>query len=367
LRQTLSAEMATVAEYQEFGRKAIEALLDRESALVYQELIAKAADQRPPEAPLGVLRVDPHHLNAARQQLLASGEMTERVASTRGQRRVTVMHRPLEPGTTRAILDAAARKRSIYGRYLSWASGSPSRPSITSRAGERAVHESIREAGPEVGYAFGNPDTGETEDLFGMAVPFGPLDNGVRYFDFTEKREFVLPIEVKNIRDWIYPADAVLHQLLAKAGRLQADHPDVQFVPVLVCRRAQRSAFRFANDLGFHIVDAHRQFILPRQFEQATKKRQLDEVRMALGFFDLHPWDTSYDRIVKQFRDVIPNVANRRAARWAVYGPRFADEFDAIRQDPEAARRQELLAQIRNEMRAEPDPYHGVPVVRRGW
>jgi hypothetical protein len=359
--------MATADEYVDAGRTVIERLIDRENAIVYQELVAKAADRPPADAPPGIIRIDPHHLNAARKQLLTDGAIVETTAATRGQRPVTVMHRPLTPGVVRAIQDAAAHKRALYGRYLSWASGSPSRPSITAAAAERAVHASILEAAPTVGLVLSNPNTGQTDDLFGMAVPHGPLDNGLRFFDYEARTAYLVPVEVKNLRDWIYPADAALHQLLAKASALQAEHPDQPILPVLVCRRAQRTALRLAKDLGFHIVDTYRQYILPSHFHDDADQQRLFEIQDRLGFFDLRAGDGAHARVVKQFREVIPAVVAGQSHRWSIYGPRFVEQFNAIREDPSAERRQELLGLIREEMRGEPDPYTGAPSPARGW
>ena len=90
--------MATAAEYVQFGRKPFFSSSTVRTRSVYQELIAKAADRQPSGMPRGVYRIDRHHLNAARQELLAEGEITESTAATRGMRRVTVMHRPLQRG-----------------------------------------------------------------------------------------------------------------------------------------------------------------------------------------------------------------------------------------------------------------------------
>ena len=119
--------MATIAEYVAFGRAAILAILDREDAVVYQELIAKASDRQPPGIPLGVPRVDPHHVNTARQDLLREGLIVETRAASRGQRTITVTHPPLQQGNIRRVQDAAARKRALKSRRAAGQASPPPR------------------------------------------------------------------------------------------------------------------------------------------------------------------------------------------------------------------------------------------------
>ncbi|MGW4720862.1 hypothetical protein [Nocardia sp. NPDC004260] len=61
-----------------------------------------------------------------------------------------------------------------------------------------------------------------------------------------------LPIENKNIRDWVYPRSAEPYQLLRKAALLQRDAPEANIMPVLVCRHTLRF---LAQRLGFKVHD----------------------------------------------------------------------------------------------------------------
>ena len=68
-------------------------------------------------------------------------------------------------------------------------------------------------------------------------------------------------VEVKNTRGWIYPNSAELYQVLDKGAQLQIAHPEVPFIPLLICRRMQHTTQAMAADLGFFVVGSKAQFI----------------------------------------------------------------------------------------------------------
>jgi len=94
-------------------------------------------------------------------------------------------------------------------------------------------------------------------------------------------------VEVKNVRDWIYPSSPELFQLLHKAAVIQDRHPDQSFLPVLVCRRAHTTTAFMAKDLGFFIIEARRQYLSessiidPDHFLEMTN--ELGLVDMVIG------------------------------------------------------------------------------------
>src|SRR5664280_1031077 len=82
-------------------------------AVVWPEVEAKISDQ--PWPGLGT-KVDPHHLTTAKAEMVRAGLLTSTTAATRGGRRVSVWHRPVERGAARAVTDASARKRLLHAR-----------------------------------------------------------------------------------------------------------------------------------------------------------------------------------------------------------------------------------------------------------
>jgi hypothetical protein len=103
------------------------------------------------------------------------------------------------------------------------------------------------------------PHGGDVPFLLGAKVPGGPLDNAaflttIDAQTITPTGTYLVTIEVKNIRSWVYPSKSELYQLLHKAGELQATHPNVKIVPVFVCRRAHYLTFTMADQLGFYVI-----------------------------------------------------------------------------------------------------------------
>jgi hypothetical protein len=334
------------AEWVRLGREAILQLLEIEHAVVWPEVEAKIADKK--WEPLG-LRIQPHHLTSARQQLRDEGVITTTSDTTRGGRVVPVMHLADVEGRRRKIEDALARKRLLQARYLAWAVTLH----LLGPAGEQTTHSSLLKVAPVVGYRLERPEGGEVTSLFGAPVEGGALD-GAAHLQLVDGSGVptgvaTVPLEVKNVREWIYPGSERLHQLLYKAAILQVAHPGVSVVPVLVCRRAPWSTFRMAKALGFYVADAKAQFLPVRE---DVSQEHVEEVRVELGYSDLVVGVGPDRLLVRHFGRALPSIAADAAANWAVHGPALLDLFRTLR-DPTLAdaTRSEVAASLEAEAR----------------
>lgn len=328
-------------QYARWAAQAVEEIVTSEHAVVWTEVEAKAADRVWATIPG---HVDPHHLTNARHDLASRGVIASDSGVTRGGRVIEVLVSP--SGPKRAVHAAAGRKRLLHARYLGWATGTKRHgQGLVGPGGERVVHESLREAAPS-GYRLYEPKLGEVRRLFGQPVPGGPLDNGA-LLQLVDRDcpagAVVVPIEVKNLRAWIYPEAAELHQLLSKAARLQSARPDLQFAPVLVCRRAHYTTFKMAKALGFYVIDLRRQFLLAASGVDQTR---VSEVRAELGY-DLEVSDGPFPPLIAHFTTHFPSVAARTAERWARSGPALEQLFTALRTP--RTRRAKLMDHLRQE------------------
>ena len=197
-------------------------MLDKELALVWGEVEAKAAERKWGTLPYSI---DPHHLTAARR-LVQNELFVETTAPTRGGRPVTVLI-PRQIGRRRRGVDAAAaRKRLLQARFYGWAQGTASEPARIGPAGEAVVHASFRDAAPVAGYKLFNPTTGQVPSVGGETV-LGAFDNGALltlYDDYEHPTGSVaVVVEVKNLRDWLYPNSHELYQLLSGPPRNYID------------------------------------------------------------------------------------------------------------------------------------------------
>lgn len=282
-------------------------------------------------------KIDPHHITAALRALLGAGELDETTKRTRGGRSIKVFHEPIEPGKARMIEDASARKRLLHARYLSWASGSSTGGAGAIGPGlEAVVHTSLQAAAPH-GYRLLNPAAGEVRQLFGADVPGGSMGNGawltsVDPHTYVPRPPILMLLEAKNLRQYIYPRTQELHQLLAKAAVVKVAHPVVPVLPVLVCRKMHYLTTAMALQLGFYVIQTHRQYVRPFLAEGEATKAHLDEVNDELGY-DVVPEAGPVDAMTRHFREPIQVVAERTAERRALSAPLMAETFAQLRDD----------------------------------
>jgi hypothetical protein len=357
-------------DYVALGEQGIRDLLAREHAALWTEIEAKIAEQQWPGLPA---KVEPHHLTTAKHRLVDSNTIETTIAATRGGRKVRVIVPTDQRLRKRAVIDAAARKRLLQTRFLTWASGSAGTGSgVIGKAGEAVTHAGLLAAAP-YGYRLFNPTSGQVTRLLDRDLTFGSLDNAAILTTMDTRRavptgQYLLVVEVKNIRSWIYRSTAELYQLLYKAARLQLDNPERRLLPVLVCRRAQYMTNQMAEALGFYVIATKRQYV-----PASLAADDVAEVNGELGY-DLEAVpETPPPAMVKHFRSTLQGVAARTAARWSISAQALIDEFQALR-DPrligsarEAATREmlDIAASVHGESRgtltAASDDFDDVP------
>lgn len=334
-----------LTEYVDLAVAGIRGLVEQEHAVVWLEVEAKLADVVRPPLPH---YIEPHHLSTARRLLV--DEIEEETGVTRGGRPITVLIPRDRRRRTRIVGTTAARKRLLQARYLALASGSASRPGVIGPAGERIFHESLREAAPIVGYRILNPQGGEVREFLGNPVEGGPLDNAAIWVPAdaagipTNDDAVILPVEVKNVREWLYPNSMEVHQLLYKAASLQNQNPGLSFTPLLVCRRAHYTLFVMARQLGFFVLDAHAQFVPPSSEDETQR---VEEIRRELGY-DLRWHAGPYRPFVGRLTRAIPDYAKTAPTRWKVTAPALVDWFAALRHDSQQPERGQTMTELRS-------------------
>jgi len=272
-------------------------------------------------------------MTTARAQLLAEKRISIREARTHGGHEVGVLHLTDTKGIATAIDRAASHKRGLQATLNSWvAPRSGYRLGLIGEAGERVAHNSLIEAAPH-GLRLERPEGGEVRRLLGEDVEGGPLDSACWVQVTNEVGASVgvvlCPIEVKNIRHWIYPNARELHQLLHKAALLQKRHEDVDICPILITRKKSFSANEMSRELGFRVLDVHKQFVLP---VAEVDRQALVRIQEELGFKDLVAQDAAHAGLVSALKNVA-TTALPNAHRWREFGPELIDHFDALRED----------------------------------
>jgi hypothetical protein len=337
----------TREEYVGLAEKAILELLDQEHAAVRPEIEWKISDRQWGDAPC---TLDPHHVTTALQRLAHRGWIERVTARTRGGRSITVYQPADTAGRTRKVGLASARKRLLHTRYLGWATGTGAATSgkgIVGAAGESVVHASLQASN---GITLVPRSGGEVRSFLGSSVPGGSLDNAGFLLTLDQTTgmpsvPYALPVEVKNVRQWVYPQNRLLYQLLYKAAMLQQMHPRSDFVPILVCRKAHYLTNVMAKSLGFYVISTLRQYIRPLIVSNETDRRAFEEVRDELGYH-LVPHDTAVPEMVSHFTDKVPRLAKRTADNWRFAGAQFSELYGELREKISHKRRSGLFDEL---------------------
>jgi hypothetical protein len=220
---------------------------------------------------------------------------------------------------------------------------------VVGPAAERVVHSSLLRAAPQAGYRLENPTRGTAGTILGGPVPIGPLDKcgfAALRGRGPARAVVALPIEVKNLRDWLYPANAEVYQLLAKAALLQCDHRDVPIMPLLIARRMHVTTFRMFKDLGAYAIQTKRQYV--GAVEGGGERFQ--EVRVGLGLLDMIQLPGDDDLITGRLIRVVPRDAQRVSEDWAetCTDSTVVDLFQRVRQESRITARTSLVNQLRD-------------------
>lgn len=341
--QDTAAEHASEQDRLSDTKRRILAILDAEHALVKPEALARLAegyhhhDSR---------NVDPHVTGVALQELEQEGRVvTSSTTATRGGTRIATIQPADQRRRNTAIAKAAARKRLLYARYLGWARGTERYPhGLIGPAGERAVRAAIVESAAMQPHS---PSAGPIREILGVRLN-GAADSGGYMIPMVAglpQPPVTVLVEVKSIREWIYPTSSELYQVLHKCAWLKQNHPDVPVVPMLICRRAHKTTFFMAKQLGFIVIEMAAQFV-----GDTVEEQPLLEVRNGLAFLDLYRGSGPSLRVRDRLRDHLGPHIQDFANTWTAT---MADtdipaHLGQLRQRLSSERRTTLLNSLRS-------------------
>lgn len=266
------------SEWHDLAREKIESEIKKSHALLLTEAVARLSPEAGPYWS-SKQAIEPHIVNQTVDEMLHDGTLSKTYETSRGRRPIEVLVPKNQKGIQTAVTRAAATKRSLYSTYESWAIGNASRPhGRLGPAGEQIADASIRATNLVL------PLPPENRRNYRGHTLDGPVDwIGVTHDD-THTTAGVVLVEVKNIRQWIYPQHIEVFQLLSKAASLQLALPELNLVPILICRRANRRIFAMSKHLGFYTIAMAKQPV--GKLNEDEHQRML-QVRQGLGFLDL--------------------------------------------------------------------------------
>lgn len=276
----------------ELAKKRVRSILRAHGVATARILEQKISDAGPLNQ-----RIDPHVLTVAKNELIKSGV-------------VVPLHRGSIPWFHLATTSSEHVRERL--EILEPIQRATMEHSFTVRAGqalEIAVFRALR--GQESLQFFGNfPDLSEHDDgqLYRKEEPpssvSGAQIRGGRKLDFLalDTKAGPVGIEVKNIREWLYPDREELRELIGKCC-------DIGAVPVLVARRIPYVTFSVLGGCGLIFHQTYNQLYPNADKELALRARD----KKLLGYHDIRLGNEPDARLVRFVQENLPGVV--RAAR----------------------------------------------------
>jgi hypothetical protein len=260
----------------ELGKKRLKSVLRSNGVASQRTLEQKISDAGPFNQ-----RIDPHVITVAKNQLLASGELLG--LERDGQKWFHLAETPI------AEVEAKVTQlQKILARTQA--------RDFTVRVGqalEIAVYKALMQQELPFFGGFTDLDAHDDATLYRKEEPpstiSGKTIGGERKFDFIVMHGAqALGIEVKNIREWMYPDRTEVLELLDKATEIGA-------LPVLIARRIHYSTFSLLGRCGLIIHQTYGQVYPATEGETAGLARQKE----FLGYHDIRLGNEPDARLLK--------------------------------------------------------------------
>jgi hypothetical protein len=304
----VAARHLTDDELEAFAEQSLIQLIREREAAVLAEAVAILAEsewlrQRVPDFPYP--RLDPHVVRRARRVLIETGDLVELTSRPSGREVKALVHGPLlrSRGKKTAIERAAATKRAVYRSYLTWTTDN----SLCGGVAERVVVASMEKSR---GLLYPTTTPGNVREIDGQQIAGGRTVDAKAHVVVDpdapgRPARPLIPIgvEVKNIRQEVYPDSVEVWELLTKLAPLSG------VVPVLICRRSHPTLAKMFGDLGAIVRWTNTQWFSDRipdaDFARITRQLSFSDARRVakpepsspalVGFFEKTLRAGSYD------------------------------------------------------------------------
>jgi hypothetical protein len=272
----------------ELGKKRIISVLKRHGIATLRMLEQKIADAGPTPQ-----RIDPHLLTHSRSQLQTEGKLITRIGIHQRE-----WHHL--PGSDEALIEQRFKElQELHSKTEA--------RNFTLRMGqtaEIAVIRALQQSNSHFVGHFQDLDDHDDSTLYtkhdpdfvsGKQIKGGRLDYIVFHPDAGP-----MGIEVKNIREWIYPDRSIMKDLMAKCVQIDA-------VPVIVARRISYSTYSLLTDCGVVVHQFYNQLYPHADSALADAVKH----KMTLGYFDVRVGSVPDARMLRFFEHNLPSVAKK--------------------------------------------------------
>ena len=315
----------------ELARRRLVRVIGRHGIAVGRTLEQKISDGGPANQ-----RIDPHVLTDARHQLIDEGEVVEL-----RQNDTPWFHLASTPENDTPWFHLASTPEEVLRSRLNeqlsvlWAVHSGE---FTTRMGQTleiaVVKALMQQDCLEYLGDFDNLEDPDDSTLYSKEEPPRSLSGrrlpGKKRLDFLclYRKCGGVAIEVKNVRQWLYPNHAEVVDLIAKAVALDC-------VPVLIARRIPFVTFRVLRPCGVVMHQTYNQLYPAADHDLATKARD----KRLLGYHDIRVGNQPDTRLVKFIGTNLPSVLPAARERFEEYKDLLADFGDRTMEYKEFAAR----------------------------
>ena len=289
---------------EELAKKRILSILRKHGIATSRTLEQKISDAGPTNQ-----RIDPHVLTPVRNQLIEEGEVIKITRQTPWYH--------LKDTPEYIVENRMAEQLPIHQQY----------GQIGSRVGqclEIAIYRALLEQ-DELEYLgrFKNLDEHDDDRLYSKEEP--PQSLSGRSLDGDERLDFLVRhqqagwagIEVKNVREWLYPNRREIADLLHKAVTLD-------IVPVLIARRIPFVTFKVLSPCGVLFHETYNQLLPEADRELAESARD----KNLLGYHDIRTGNQPDARLLKFIGINLPKILPEARNRFDDYKDLLGDFAD---------------------------------------
>jgi len=257
-------------------------------ALSQRELEARLSDFVRPGTPA----VEPHHITNIKDELHLIEASAEPVPFYTRRKMRKDLYLPL-----------LQEKQALYRGFLEITA-----QDTCGSVAERVVFQSLQAAS---NLALKPHRLGNVREINGRTTQ-GSLDS-YAYVTLSgqglQRHAVPIGIEVKNIREWVYPESSELWQALRAAVELEC-------VPILVTRRIHITTGRFCKSIGMLAHETQKQYFA-RSLESDSR---LLAAHDGLYFRDVIAWEAADPSVTKFFEVTLPTVLDRTVQNFAKFG-----------------------------------------------
>lgn len=214
-------------------------------------------------------RCDPHVITQALNELSSAGLLSKRFHPQNGTVFYYLPVMDTKKKFQRVLEERAYLIDELYAQFL----GLTQQYSLCGEALETVVRSAF--AGSEIFIELGSKAS-PLGAFNGRDIP-GALDGTFIH----QEKNFLVAVEAKNTREWIYPSSQEIWGLIHKANAISTTRFPV--LPVLICRKIPFYAFIAFKQLGVLGYEIHSQFFDPSVADQLVDIK--DKTR--LGFHDV--------------------------------------------------------------------------------